>query len=432
MRIWYLTLLLLIGSNIVAQEKAEIITLGRCYEGAGKVNAIAGEENTYSRIWELKDANLSRGWLPVIDANGTFVYNSSVIDMSSALGALPIPGISDLIKPLPHEQYRITVDINQLIYDGGVIKSAREIEKADLEANMKQTEADIYKLRSQINTYYFNIMLLERQKEIIQNYLSLFDKRISAIRSGISNGMLLPGDVDVITAEKIKLTQQLEENEIRKTALLKVLSQITGLDLGTSPVLILPAFPDELSMEVKRPELELFDLRKQQLDAGLDLISSKRMPKAFGFATLGFGNPPGNNFFKDEFAPYYILGAGVKWNIFDWNKAASEKQVVLLQQSILENRKTDLSDNLTRLLEIKRSEIKSIDALIATDTELVALRKRISTAAESQYNNGTITATELMNEMTSERFALINSELHKVSLVLAQVEYYNISGQNIE
>ena len=35
------------------------------------------------------------------------------------------------------------------------------------------------------------------------------------------------------------------------------------------------------------------------------------MPKAFGFATLGYGNPPGSNFFKDEFAPYYILGQGL-------------------------------------------------------------------------------------------------------------------------
>ena len=38
------------------------------------------------------------------------------------------------------------------------------------------------------------------------------------------------------------------------------------------------------------------------------LSQSKRMPKAFGFATLGYGNPPGQDFFKITLIPYYIVG----------------------------------------------------------------------------------------------------------------------------
>lgn len=76
----------------------------------------------------------------------------------------------------------------------------------------------------------------------------------------------------------------------------------------------------------------MIDLRKEQLEAGMQMIESKRMPKAFGFATLGYGNPPGSNFFKNEFAPYYVLGAGIKWNIFDWNKSKNEKQVITIDR----------------------------------------------------------------------------------------------------
>jgi outer membrane protein TolC len=162
------------------------------------------------------------------------------------------------------------------------------------------------------------------------------------------------------------------------------------------------------------------------------VTGSKRMPKAFGFATLGYGNPPGSNFFKDEFAPYYILGAGIKWNIFDWNKAKNEKQVITLQQGIIDNRKNDLTDNLNSLLESKKAEITSLEALIETDSELIALRKRITAAAESQYENGTITATEYLNEMNSERQTVVNYEIHKINLALARIEYLNISGKEIE
>ena len=422
-------LMITLIQTIPAQK---MMTLKECYEKAMSVNPLSGEKAAYSEIWQLKDKNLSRGWLPSLDANGSFIYNSSVVDMSSALGSLPVPGIADAIKPLPHKQYKITVDINQVIYDGGAIKSARALEEAELMLNEKQNETDLYKIRSQINSYYFNILLLSRQKELLQNYLDLINKRIKSMQSALNNGILLKTDIDVIASEKIKLEQQLNENNTRKASFLKILSELTGAEIEGSAEFVLPANGGELTNDLARPELDLFDIRINQLDANLRLVESRRMPKAFGFATLGYGNPPGSNFFKDEFAPYYMLGAGVKWNIFDWNKAKNDKQVIALQQGIIENKKTDLSDNLKRLLEVKSSEISSLKSLLDTDTELITLRKRITATAESQYENGTITVTDYMNELNSERQALINYEIHKVNLSMAEVEYLNISGKEIE
>ena len=345
---------------------------------------------------------------------------------------MPVQGIADAIKPLPHEQYKLSVDINQVIYDGGAIKGARAIEVADLKVNQKQTEADLYKLRSQINTYYFNLMLLDRQKELLDNYLELIGKRISSMESAVRNGVILKSDIDVMLSEKIKLEQQLKENEIRRNTFMKILSDLTNIQIDQSSEFISPVFSKALSSDLSRPELDIFDLRKEQLDATMQVINSKRRPKAFGFATLGYGNPPGNNFFRDEFDTYYIIGAGIKWNIFDWNKARNEKQIISLQKGMIDNRKNDLADNLSHLLEAKNAEISSLDLLIRTDTELIELRKRITASAESQYENGTITAAELLNEINSERQALINHELHKISLAMAKVEYLNISGKEIE
>jgi outer membrane protein TolC len=429
-KILILLILIIPWSSISRAQK--ILTLKDCYDLAISNSALAGEKEAYSNISQLKDNNLSKGWLPTLDANGSILYNSSVIDMSSALGSLPIAGIADAIKPLPHEQYKITVDINQVIYDGGAIKGSRALEKTDLRLNEKQTETDLYKLRGQINSYYFNLLLLSRQKELLKNYLELITKRISAMNSALNNGVIIRSDIDVLTAEKIKLEQQLTENEIRKVSLLKILSGLIGREIDASTDFILPPYTGETAIELSRPELQLFDLRKEQLAAGMKVIESKRMPKAFGFATLGYGNPPGSNFFKDEFAPYYILGAGIKWNIFDWNKVKNEKKMVTLQQGIIENRKNDMSDNLKRLLESKNSEITSLKSLIETDNELITIRKKITASAESQYENGTITATDYLNEINSERQAAVNYEIHKINLALARIEYLNISGKEIE
>jgi outer membrane protein TolC len=393
---------------------------------------IAAEREAYSKISAVKDKNLSKGWLPTLDASGSFIYNSSVVDMTDVLGTIPIPGIADLIKPLPHEQYKLTVDISQIIYDGGAIKGARALEKADLNINEKQTETDLYKLRGQINGLYFNLLLLDRQKELLKSYHELVLKRMSTMNSALASGVILKSDIDVLASEKIKLEQQINENEIRKASLLKILSSIAGTEIDGSAEFVLPSAGEELSGELLRPELQVFDLRKEQLDAGLQVIQSKRMPKAIGFATLGYGNPPGSNFFKDEFAPYYILGASIKWNIFDWNKAKNEKQLISLQQNIIESRKSELTDNLNRLLDAKGAEISNLKSLLESDSELIALRKRITAAAESQYENGTITATDYMNEMTAERQAMINYEIHRINLAMARIEYLNIRGKEIE
>lgn len=425
-----LLILLFVGANNLNAQK--ILTLKECYDQSYTTNALSGEKKGYSDISKLRDENLVKGWLPTLDANGSLIYNSSVIDMSGVLGSLPIPGIAGAIKPLPHEQYKVTLDINQVIYDGGAIKGARELEKADLSVNEKQTETDLYKLRGQINTCYFNLLLLARQKELLNTYLEIIKERIASMQSGINNGVIIKSDADVLTSEKIKIEQQLNENEIRRTSFLKVLSDLTGNKIDSSTEFILPSPASEISAELLRPELQLYDLRKEQLSAGIKVIDSKRLPKAFGFATVGYGNPPGSNFFKNEFAPYYVIGASIKWNIFDWNKAKNEKQIISLQQGIIENRKNDLSDNLNRLLESKNSEIASLNKLIETDSEIITLRKRITASAESQYQNGTITATDYMNELNSEKQAVINYEIHKINLAMARVEYLNISGKEIE
>ncbi len=371
-----------------------------------QLHALAGEKEAYSSISVIKDENLSKGWLPTLDANASANYISDVVDFSKAMSS--IPGIASILTPMPHDQYKVTLDINQVIYDGGAIRSGRALEKAELNINEKQTETDLYKLRGQINTYYFNIMLLNRQKELLKNYLNLIEKRIASMQSALENGVIMKSDIDVLTSEKIRLEQQITENDLRKASLLKILSDLTGSVIDTSTEFVLPEQPEELTGELKRPELQLYDLHKEQLNAGLQLAQSRRMPKAFGFATLGYGNPPGQDFFKDNFDTYYIVGGGIKWNIFDWNRVKNEKKVITLQQGILDNRKKDLEDNLTRQLDSKSAEISSLKILIETDSQLIALRKRITASAESQYDNGTITATEYLNEMNSEHQAEIN------------------------
>ena len=105
------TLILIILMVPVTAFSQKVMTLKECYEKAYAVAPSTAEKEAYNNIWQIKDKNLSKGWLPSLDANGSFIYNSSVVDVSEMLPA----AMAGLIEPLPHEQYKITVDINQVI-----------------------------------------------------------------------------------------------------------------------------------------------------------------------------------------------------------------------------------------------------------------------------------------------------------------------------
>ena len=347
------------------------------------------------------------------------------------MGMLPLPQPPEGLASIPHEQYRVTFDVTQTIYDGGAVRSARLLEQATGRVNQAQTEVDLYDLRSRINGYYFNLLLLSRQREVLNSHLEVVRKRILSAESAVGSGVALKSDVDALEAERIKLQQQLTENAIGMDAMRRILSGYTGIefDASTSPAIpVVDWPPDE---EISRPELQLLDIRSEQLEASKLLLKSGRMPKAYGFATLGYGNPPGNNFFKTEAEPFYVVGAGVKWNIFDWNRARNERQVISYQQDLLNVRKNDIIDNLRRLLDAKRAEIESLEALVKSDDELLELRKRIREAAEAKFENGVITATDYLNELNAERQALLSQQIHMVNLGKAKVEYMNICGKEI-
>jgi outer membrane protein TolC len=410
----------------------DAVTLPACYENALNKHPYAGERQIQYELWQIKDQNIATGWYPSLDAGANIIYNSNVVSLSDDLSAIPIPGLADKLAGMPHDQYKITLDINQVIWDGGAIKNSRILEEANKLVSEQDIEIELYKIREKVNSTFFGLILLKSQKDLLNTYLELVTERLSAAESGIENGMLLSSDKSSILAEKVKLRQQLKETEINIRTLCTILSDLCGIEILPSSEFILPEVSPVDDLSLNRPELLAFDYRLQQLDAGKSIIRSSRMPKAFGFASLGYGSPPGMDFFNDDFGPYAVVGAGVTWKIFDWNKSKRNIQKIELNKNIVSNRKTDLEENLNRALISKYSEIKAYASMLVTDRELIDLRISITLTSESQFSNGTITSTEYMSILNLEKEAILSLNIHEINFLKSQVEYLNISGNEIK
>ncbi len=408
------------------------LTLRECYDSLAVNAPSASDREAIGHISELRERNLGIAYLPAIEVTGSYSYNSDVVDMSSMLGGVSAMFPSLILPDIPHDQYRAMLNVNQLIWDGGVTRSAREIEQITLELNMQQNEADIYKMREQVNNYYFSILLTEKQIEITDILISELESRINVARSAVENGVILKINLDVLIAEKLKADQAMAEMKLRHQALMSVLMMLTGNNDIEGAVLLLPETEMAFDTEIMNPDIKLFDIRTKQLDATSDLLRAQRMPKAFGSASLGYGNPQGNNMLSSEAGSFYSFGFGLRWEIFDWNRNRNEIAIIRLQKNITESKKRTAEEGLQRILRLKRAEIESLLQAAGPDKELVEIRKGITAAAASQLENGTLTATEYLTELNAERQARLTAEIHRITLSKSYVDYMNITGKEIK
>ena len=404
------------------------VTLWQCYDSAATATPLAGENALYTDMSALRDRNLSSAWLPALDLNGNFVYNSDILDIKQIYGQLPIP--ADVIPTIPHEQYRAAFDVNQVIWDGGVTRSARAVEQVVNELNMQQNEADVYRLREQVNNYYFSVLLVSSQIEVTGILISDLDGRIRETSSGVVNGVVTPVALDVLKAEKIKAGQQLTELTRRRESLISALEQITGMTEMQNAVFVLPVVTITGEEEIDNPDMRLFDVRSRQLEVSKDLLKSQRMPRAFGFAEAAYGNPPGSNFFSETADFFYSFGAGIKWNIFDWNRSSNERKSLAIQQQLIDIKKSSTEESLQRLLTVKKAEITALREAAEQDDELISIRKKIADIAASQLANGTITASQYLTELTNEKQSVISAAVRQIGISRAEVDYIYITGNN--
>lgn len=413
---------------IFCQLKAEIITLYECHEKARQNHPLKKQTEIRHEIFELNRKNLNRGYLPGFKLNANAVYMSDVVEFDQVMSELSIPGMKTLdLGQMPNDQYKATLDINQVVYDGGMIRYSKELEQAALEADKSSIQVEIYNVYEQINQVYFSLLMLEKQNELTRLFENQIKEQKHVLKSTVEAGAALPVNIDVLDAELLKVQQQLHDFKSGHHQLIKTLETLVGESL-VEVELKLPKVRIDAS-EIHRPELTLFKTKREKLAASQKLAGRTLIPRLSVFGTLGYGNPPGNNFFRNEYDTYYTVGMGISWTPFDWHKTKRQQQMMRAQQRILNTRERDFRRSVDIILDRIQADIEKIENKLDTDRDLIEIRERISKVAASKLSNGTMTSTEYLAELNKERKARLNLEMHIIQLEQAKIHYLTLSGQ---
>lgn len=372
----------------------------------------------------LSVENLKTAFLPQLYANGRMSYQS---DVTSS----PLAGPNSF--GAPKEQISLNLDVEQLIYNGGRIKSQVKLEQLSAELEVIDLEVRMYELRERVNDAYFSILLLRQSKQVLEEKRKSIAARLKQVQSAVKNGVMAAFNSKILESELLLIQQQVKEIEFAERTSLESLAELMNRNekfdieaIGVKEELRQFTLGNELSEE--RPEYKLFEGQNLLLNEKMEITRKDRLPVISAFGQLGYGQP-GYNQLNDDFDSYYMLGAKLSWNIFDWKSSKRNQRKYQLQKEIVATQRSSFQKNQMVELRTEVNNISKFKILLEQDDAIVSLQEDVTKTSSSQLDNGVITSSDYLEDLNKEIQARLNREYHQIQLSQSIAEYKRILGK---
>ena len=397
---------------------AQAQTLEECQQAAERNYPLIQQYGLIEKTTELTVTNIQKGWLPQVSASAQATLQSDVTAFPDQIQKVyQTMGID--MQGLKKDQYRVGIDVQQTVFDGGAIKNQKEIARQQGKVQAAQNEVNLYNVRKRVNEMYFGLLLINEQIALNKDLQRLLEQNEKKLASMVKGGTAAESDYLNVKAERLNVAQQMTGLQAQRQALVRMLSAFCGIEvkeIKTPPL----APPIEGRGVAIRPELKAIDAQLKLADAQEKALNVALMPKLGVFAQ-GYYGYPGYNMFEDmmsrKFSWNGMIGARLSWNIGALYTRKNDKAKLNIQRSMFNvQRETFLFNN--NLEQIQQNEnIERDRKLMADDEEIISLRSSIRKAAESKLSHGIIDVNDLVKEITNENAAKVQQRVHEIEML---------------
>ncbi|NLX65899.1 MAG: TolC family protein [Bacteroidales bacterium] len=392
------------------------LTIEDCYTKAQENYPLIRQYNLIEKTKEYNLSNAHKAYLPQVTFSTKATYQSDVTKLPIDFSQLGLQGMD--IPTLSKDQYNASLDVNQIIWDGGAIKSQKEGIETAAEVSKKNVEVSIYAINERINQLYFGILLADAQTRQIRLLQAELERNYKLIESYVQHGIANQVDLDAVKVDILKATQREVQCINTKKGYIEILSTLIGEELSETTEFAKPVPVRPSTHTINRPELDLYHLQIQNLAIKDHTITSGLMPKLGLFATGGYGKP-GLNMLQDNFKAYYIAGVRLSWNIGNFYTLKNNRKAIQNNIESIENQRETFLFNTHLDVTQKNNHIDNCYEQLKYDDEIIALRGSVKRASEVKMANGTISGSDLTRDINAEQMAIQEKILHETELLLA-------------
>ncbi len=408
----FILLVALYGTFAWGQKN--ILTLDSCWKLARDQYPLTRQLKFLSEATDNKISLINKQWIPQLSTLGQASYQSDVTSLS-----IKIPGL-DLPDPLSKDQYKYTLELSQLVFDGLLTSAQKKIANANGQLEIQKTEVELYKLKERVMQIYFAALLMKEQLAITDFILLDLNDLYTKTEASFRSGVVLESQLLQVKAEILAAEQRKEELLADAKKWISQLGILIGRDIPTDIQMEVPTMPMDENL-LSRPELALFDAQVGLSSGSLLMNKRQGIPKILLFGQVGYANPA-LNFLKNEFSDYYIAGVRFTWNLSVFANFSNYNREYRISKSLTDVQRENF------LLQCRMNalqytiESEKYKNLNRKDDELVALRKRIKEQSASQLDHGVITLNDYLKEVHAVDKALISARIHQIQFIQANYE----------
>ena len=220
----YLLITLFLAVSICAFAQPD---LERCKKMAREHYPLIRQYDLISQSHDFTLSNASRAWLPQVGISAQATYQSDVASwpeqFESMLAAqgLDMPG-------LRKDQYKVQVDLQQTIWDGGKSKADKNIAEGEAQQARMSTEVEIYAVEERVEELYFGILLMQEQEKQLKDMMGRLGNNLEYVRALVENGVAMQADADAVEVQILSTNQNLLQVQSRLESFRRMLSLFIG------------------------------------------------------------------------------------------------------------------------------------------------------------------------------------------------------------
>lgn len=413
---------------IILAVSAHAQTLEECQQAAEKNYPVIKRYDLIGRTTELTVSNLQKEWLPRITASAQATYQNAVAAWPESIKSVYQRMGLDM-KGLKKDQYKVGIDVQQTLYDGGVISSQKRIARQEGKLQEVQNDVNQYQLRQRVNEMYFSLLLLNEQIRLNDDVKALLLSSEKKLAAMVKGGTAATSDYENVMAERLGVEQQNSSLKAQQQMLQRLLSVFCGMEVNH----LQKPKPAEVSTTTNnRPELSMFDSQIKLVEAKEKALNARLMPK-LGLFAQGYYGYPGYNIFEDMMDRKWtlngIVGIKMSWDFSAFYTHKNDRERLNMERKMAENAREVFLFN-SRLDEIQHTEdVDRYQKMVQADEEIITLRTNVRKAAESKLAHGIIDVNSLLREINNENAAKAQQAIHEIDMLK---EMYNLKYTNNE
>ncbi len=356
-------------------------------------------------VQQFRNEINNTGYLPQFNLIAQATYQSDVIKIP-----INLPGIK--IPTMDKDQYKIALEVNQIIYDGAMISTQNKKDKILSNIDTLQAKINLVAQKDMLNKLVYMLLINQKTKFQLLEHKKLLLSRQNDILFLIKSGILQESDLFSLKVEIVKIDQQIDAIDAANKQIYKNIEALVGENIENKEII----YDEEallLTQDIKRIELFILDEKQRLNDISVEFSSNQNLPKIYAFGQFGYGKP-GLNMLSDKFDTYYLIGIGVKWNLLDWGKSNKENEIAKINKNSIQNEKELFIQSINIQANEILSSIEKLDKWIEKDKEIIELKDKILFSTNSKLSNGVAKATDYLNDLNSKTQSLIDYEKHKI------------------